>query len=251
MDQVTIADSEGQVGIGDVKYAIVISKLRYEALDHDYWTFLPLRSLESPETDVHFQQFYRNVFRDGTQPIVYCDAHKSLIKACDNNAIVCSHPPPGRPQANSIIERKIGIALGGIRSYLVTAGLPNCFWPFAGHCFSLNHCLIHGSYQQAMDHDIVDMFVTGQLVFFKPAPTIDKQSKVEPTLRPGIFLDYYMDYKGLFSGQYIVADLDDFAGKNLFLRIGRHQFKGIHLHRTEVCREPPGATDPILSLIHI
>ena len=189
MDQVTIADSEGQVGIGDVKYAIVISKLRYEALDHDYWTFLPLRSLESPETDVHFQQFYRNVFRDGTQPVVYCDAHKSLIKACDDNAIVCSHPPPGRPQANPIIERKIGIALGGIRSYLVTAGLPNCFWPFAGHCFSLNHCLIHGSYQQAMDHDIVDMFVTGQLVFFKPAPTIDKQSKVEPTLRPGIFLD--------------------------------------------------------------
>ena len=44
-----------------------------------------------------------------------------------------------------------------------------------------------------MDHDIVDMFVTGQLVFFKPAPTIDKQSKVEPTLRPGIFLYYYMD----------------------------------------------------------
>ena len=47
MDQVTLADNEGQVGIGDVKYAIVISKLRHEALDHDYWTFLPLRSLES------------------------------------------------------------------------------------------------------------------------------------------------------------------------------------------------------------
>ena len=53
---------------------------------------------------------------------VYCDAHASLVKMISNYGISASHSPPGRPQANAEIERKIGVAINGIRAYLAQAG---------------------------------------------------------------------------------------------------------------------------------
>ena len=139
--------------------------------------------------------------------LVYCDAHASLIKICDSFSLQRRHPPPGRPQANSVIERQIGEALQGLRAYLVSAGLPNCFWPFAGHCYSVNACQTSGAYERAYGEVMPTTFVFGQLVFYNPAPTIKshKQAKTDQRLRPGIFLDYYIDYRGKFSGQYIYA----------------------------------------------
>ncbi len=56
------------------------------------------------------------------------------------------------------------------------------------------------------------------------------------TLRPGVFLDYYLTPGGNFSGQYICAPFEDFAGKSLHSRVSRSQF-AIHLHRVEVVKE--------------
>ena len=76
---------------------------------------------------------------------------------------------------------------------------------------------------------------------------------------PGIFLDYYIGPDGKFSGQYVVAELDDFVEKALHHRVGPHELR-LHLHRSEVVRDPVGPTDPVfplkrrymkLSLIHI
>ena len=158
------------------------------------------------------------------------------------------HPPPGRPQANPVIERKIGVALAGIIAYLVTGCLPNCFWPFAGHCFSFNQCLKSGAYTKIFADNVDRTFVTGQLVFFYPAPTIQVQAKTDAPLRPGVFLDYYCAENGKFTGQYVVADLEDFTFKNLHHRIGRGHFK-LRLHRTEVVREPANCDFPVFPLL--
>ena len=147
-----------------------------------------------------------------------------------------------------MIERKIGVALAGLRAYLVTAGTPNCFWPFAGHCFSFNYCIKSGAYDLVHGTPEFLTFIYGQLVFFKPAKTIVVQAKTDHPLRPGIFLDYYTGTDEKFTGQYIVADLEDFANKNLHHRIGPGHFN-LHLHRTEVVRPPVRACDPIFPLV--
>ena len=147
------------------------------------------------------------------------------------------------------------MALNGMRAYLVNAGLPCCFWPFAGHCYAYNESWSsHNGSRTAPRKQLLggkeyhELFSTGQLVFFKPAPTIYHQAKTDPRLVPGIFLDYYVA-GGHFTGQYVVCDLSDFKGKNLATRIGKEHFK-LHLHRTEVVRMPSGygVDEPIFPL---
>ena len=45
--------------------------------------------------------------------------------------------------------------------------------------------------------------------------------KTEHPLRAGIFLDYYTGPSERFTGQYIVADLDDFKHKHLHSKVGK------------------------------
>ena len=115
-----MTDLDGTLGIGGFKYALVISKVT-----EDHWDFRPLKTLESSEADRVFKEFCQTHNLDFTVVLVYCDAHKALIRVCDNLSVSRKHPPPGRHDANSVIERKIGIALAGIRAYLVTGCLPN------------------------------------------------------------------------------------------------------------------------------
>ena len=91
------------------------------------------------------------------------------------------------------------------------------------------------------------LFVWGELVFFKPAPTIMKTAKTDNPLRPGIFVDYYLTQHGKFTGQYVCCDLDDFVGVHLHHRAGPEKFH-LRLHRTEVIRRPVGALEPLFPL---
>ena len=126
--------------------------------------------------------------------------------------------------------------------------MPNCFWPWAGSCFAVNNNATapaegeKSSYEKVTGQkwNIKDKgrtFLFGELVFFKPAPTIDRQDKLDSTLRAGVFLDYYINFRGEFTGQYIVCELEDFIGANLYHRAENRSFK-LHIHRTEVCRLP-------------
>ena len=110
------------------------------------------------------------------------------------------HPPPGQPRRNPVVERKVGISLQGISCYLRSAGLPNVFWPFAGRCFAFNYSLNQFNkttrlcpYEAQFGSYKFDVFLTGELVFFIPAPTIvaHKALKVESNLVAGVFMDYY------------------------------------------------------------
>ena len=99
---------------------------------------MPLRGLGTEEAELCFSEFAARFTDDYTGLYVYCDGFGSLVKLCDTLGLSRKHPPPQRHEANSVVERQIGTALAGIRSYLATACLPNCFWPFAGRCFAFN-----------------------------------------------------------------------------------------------------------------
>ena len=51
-----------------------------------------------------------------------------------------------------------------------------------------------------------------------------------------------MNWRGEFTGQYIVCPLEDFVGTNLYHRAEAKSFK-LRLHRTEVCRHPVNLPD--------
>ena len=165
MDQVGLTDVDGTMGIGNFRYAIVLCKVK-----EDYWTFHPLKTLSADEADLAFRQFCGGWTTDLAKVLVYCDAHGSLVSVCDSHNVLRRHPPPGRPQANAIIERKIGVALCGLRAMLVTGCLPNCFWPFAGHAFALNDCIRSGAYEAIHEVPNFQTFAPGELVFFKHPP---------------------------------------------------------------------------------
>ena len=132
MDQVGLTDLEGTLGIGKFRYAIVLCKVDDEDLTDEeilakmkrYWKFIPLQTLEAEEADMHFAEFCKGAMGgDYKKILVHCDAHQSLIRICKTHGIKPSHPPPGLPQANGVVERQIGVAIAGIRAYLITAGL--------------------------------------------------------------------------------------------------------------------------------
>ena len=115
------------------------------------------------------------------------------------------HPPLGQPRHNPVVERKVGLSLQGISCYLRSAGLPNVFCPFAGRCFSFNYAISSFnkttglcSYEVQFGDCKFELYITGALVLFIPAPTIVacKTAKVESNLVAGIFLDYYVGPSG-------------------------------------------------------
>ncbi len=129
MDQLSLSDVENSVGIGGFKYGIVYCKV-----EEDYWNFVPLRTLLAGEADKSFRQFCNSVGLTSDVILVHCDAHTALVRICDNFGASRKHPPPGCPVGNAVIERKVGLVLQGIRAYLSSAGLPNCFLAHGWSC---------------------------------------------------------------------------------------------------------------------
>ena len=89
-----------------------------------------MHSMDADTAENTFREFcstFVNTDDDVRLLVMYRDAHRSLIRMCDNLKMRRRHPPPGRPQANAVVERKIGLALSGIRAYLSTGCLPFCF----------------------------------------------------------------------------------------------------------------------------
>ena len=84
-----------------------------------------------------------------------------------------------------------------------------------------------------------ERYIPGELVFFMPAPTQPSAAttKSESNLRGGIFLDYYVSYDGLFTGQYICVTLENLAGKSLHRKINKAHFN-LKLNRIEVVKRP-------------
>ena len=231
LDQVTMTDFAGTLGIGNFRYGVVFWHVQGE-----FGQFVPLRTLELRELERFFLEYAR-IFGTGEsfgKLVVYCDSHRTLVSLCDLFKLPRRHPPPGASNKCPVIERKINHILSGIRAYLASGHLPMCFWPFAGECFSFNDNLKLRFKEDGTSYtpyaNIIGIpfsgqqFVTGQLVFYKPAPTIFKIPKVGDRLRFGVFLKYYVS-GGKWNSQYVIADLDDFTNKNMHHAIGPLEFK--------------------------
>ena len=106
MDQLTVQDFDYTEGYGGFRYGIVFCYLRT-----DYWVSIPLRTMGCSDAHAGFRQFciMHQLRKDDVA--VYCDVHQSLRQICYIEGIPVEHPPPARPDANTLIERKIGLAL--------------------------------------------------------------------------------------------------------------------------------------------
>ena len=51
---------------------------------------------------------------------------------------------PGCPQTNSIAESRVKRVIRGVRSLLLGAGLPHCWWPVAARCYAFLHNVVKG-----------------------------------------------------------------------------------------------------------
>ena len=122
MDQVSLTDLDGTLGLGGFRYALVMRKVFGE-----HWIFVPLKTLGGNESNRAFKGLCLSFTKDIASFMMCCDARRLLIRACDNHNVSRGRPPPGRPQANGVIERKIGFALEGLRALLVIGCTPDCF----------------------------------------------------------------------------------------------------------------------------
>ena len=76
----------------------------------------------------------------------------------------------------------------------------------------------------------------GCLVYFVPAPTKDQRDKTAPRMRPGIFMGYRLPPGGLWTGDYLVVDLDDFSGLSMHTKAEPSLFKNCKPHITRTVK---------------
>ena len=73
----------------------------------------------------------------------YGDKEGGMTKAMNYFGICARASQPGKPVNNTLSERANQDILQGARSVLLAAGLPECFWPFAGPYYCLMECLTY------------------------------------------------------------------------------------------------------------
>ena len=71
---------------------------------------------------------------------VYTDDSAAIKAALGELGLCHDTSVPGQPNTNGVAERQVKEVVHGIRTILVKAGLPNCFWPYAMRhfCFAGN-----------------------------------------------------------------------------------------------------------------
>ena len=100
-------------------------------LDSKVKVFLPVRNKTAEQATRALRYFFGN----NAVGRFYSDNAPELELACTTLGIVHETSRAGVPQNNSIIERANLDILEGIRTTLICAGLPGCFWPFAAQHF--------------------------------------------------------------------------------------------------------------------
>ena len=83
-------------------------------------------------SDIETLKALNHIYGDHPRRGYYSDNAKPLMNAATLAGLVPSSSLQGVSQTNGLIEVTNRIVLNGIRKLLCNAGLPACWWPYAG-----------------------------------------------------------------------------------------------------------------------
>ena len=180
---------------------------------------------------------------------IYSDNYSSIRKAVKLLGINWETCQPGVHHSNAIIKRCSQALLEDRRAYMYQAGLPACFWPYASpyaaHIHNITVDCEDGTspwFLRCNKHFEGTGIPFGCGVWFLPAPTKYENSKGSPKRSFCIFLGYRLQPGGLWNGEYLIADLDDFVGQNFDVdaagsdyRVFPHVTERVDLGKRGVC----------------
>ena len=178
----------------------------------------------------------RYIFGDKVVNRFYSDNAPELELACTKLGIVHEKSRAGVPQNNSIFERANLDILEGTRTTLVSAGFPECFWPFAAQRFCLleNTSIIGidgkvykdgSSYHRAhgKGETTALRIPFGCAVYFIPADTKSfPKGKFEGSGEAGVIAGYNMSPGYTWGGEYLCWSLKELANINMMAKASKH-----------------------------
>ena len=156
--------------------------------------------------------------------LVYSDNALAIRNAARHVGVAWEPCLPGVHHNNALIENTIQQIQYDIKVINMLAGLPACYWPYsAPYCAHIHNITrddeqSEGSspwYRKYDEHFQGKLFPFGCGVFFLPAASRYVNSKAGPNMSYGIFLGYRLAPGGRWTGQYVVADIEDFIGKSM------------------------------------
>ena len=156
---------------------------------------------------------------------VYTDKSPTLIKAVKEirtRAIPHETSVPGVPATNGIAEAMVKRTIRGIRANLAQAWLPRAYWRRAAehHWMALNIQDQESDGKSPWERRHRHVFdgiqlPFGSLVHYIPSPiSKDPSGKLESNAKEGVFLGYVLQPSHKCNGEYLVASLDNFVGKD-------------------------------------
>ena len=240
-----VAKNGGMEGITGDLDALVVKDL-YSKVK----VLLPVRSKTGEEATRVLMQFFGNheVGR------LYSDNAPELELACTTLGILQETSRAGVPQNNAVIERTNLDILEGTRTTLISAGFPECFWPFAAQhfCFLENTSIIgldgkvyqDGSpYNHAHGQGEVNALRIpfGCAVYFYPADTKGfAKGKFEGSGEAGVIAGYNMSPGYIWDGEYLCWSLKELAEINMMAKAAKHPPGLQSPHVTKKVRLPSG-----------
>ncbi len=232
MDHVHMRDWWGQSGVGGFGDFLSVKD---EATKVKY--MVPVDSKDTLTT----YNVLNTLRGDDTVKRVYSDNFGSLRKACHELGVMWEPSQPHMHETNAIIERASSDILAGLRTALVEAGHPACFWSYAGPCYCHHENITYneelGASPWFLRHgsEFPGMAIPyGAGVYFKPEKHVPP--KAAPRMSYGVFLGYRLAPGGKWNGEYLVADLDDFVGKDLSVDANGKQYAHFCPHITKVVK---------------
>ena len=116
---------------------------------------------------------------------VYSDRAPTLIRAVSTLPGPPAHTTsiPGVPQTRSIAESRVKIMVRGFRVMLISAGLPNCYWPFAAKYYAFMRTIVRNGEESIFaklhegEHFNGPLIPCGALVRAMPSKIYDRRRK--------------------------------------------------------------------------
>ena len=176
-----------------------------------------LLTLKRPKTTYHTIEAFKH-FAGPTDKILsfYSDNAPELVAAATSCHWRLATATTGMPQTNGVAENCVRRTKEGGGCGIVQSGLsPATFWPLSVEhfCFACNIALVDGDSAYNKRHKTGHFkgfqFPFGALVDFMPQPDTRVESIGAKTIQ-GVFVGYHIHPGGLWSGDYLVADLAPF-----------------------------------------